>query len=276
VIKPALNEAGLERIAGFPTHVTRLGTGIRKALFIHCTLGHVGTWYRVQAMLLDKLSMTAFDRPSHGKSGAWTGNGDAAGLHNLTTQIAAGLMGKRADIIGHSYGATVALRLAMEFPGQVRSLTLIEPPLFALVRGTAEFDAHEAAMAGFTPALEAGQPEEAARIFQAAVSPEAPWQDLPERAQARLAGQMTRIAEEQGVTMEDAAGLTQPGRIEGISCPVLLLEGTQSPPIIHAVQAALAARLPQAQRVLLAGAGHMSPITHPANVAGEIAAFLKL
>lgn len=220
--------------------------------------------------------MVAFDRPSHGKSAKWNGDGGAAGLHTLTTQIAAGLMREKMDLVGHSYGATVALRLAMEFPSLVRSLTLIEPPLFTLARGTQAFADHETAMAGFSDALKAGQPDIAAQVFQAAIQPDAPWEGLSERARVRLAGQIGRIEEERGVTMEDAPGLTTPGLIEGITCPVLLMEGTSSPPIVHEVHEALAARLPQAQRVMLVGAGHMSPITHPGNVANEIAAFLKI
>lgn len=268
--------AGTERIAGFPTHVVRVGGGVRRVLFIHGTLGHVGSWTRVQAALLDKLAMTAFDRPSHGASAPWTGDGGAGGLHTLTTQIAAGLIDGRADIVGHSYGATVALRLALEMPNRVRSLVLIEPPLFALARGTPACDDHTRAMAGFDTALAAGEHETAARIFQAAMNPDAPWDGLSERAQARLAGQIVRIGEERGVTRDDAPGLCAPGRLETITQPVLLVEGSAAPPIVNMVHDGLAGRIPQAQRVVVMGAGHMSPQTHPENVAAEIAAFLRV
>ncbi len=265
-----------EAVSGFPTHVVRAGRGVRRALFIHCTLGHSGTWARVQAALLDKLAMTAFDRPSHGRSAAWSGTGGALGLHDLTTRIAAGLIDRRADLVGHSYGATVALRLALEHPGKVRTLTLIEPPLFALAAGTPAHDAHVAAMAGFGAALAAGERERAARIFQRAMNPDAPWDTLPERARDRLARQIDRIAEERGVTRDDAPGLTRSGRLEGVQMPVLLLEGSASPRIVPAVHDAFAARVAQTRRVMIVGAGHMSPLTHPEGVAGEIAAFLKV
>ncbi len=161
VVRPAVREPD----AGFPTHVVRMGRGVRRALLIHCTLGHSGTWHGVQAGLLEKLSMTGFDRPSHGKSAAWSGEGGARGLHDLTTRIAAALIDKRADVIGHSYGATVALRLALDHPAKVRSLTLVEPPLFSLAADTPAFAAHAAAMAAFDAALAAGEPREAARRF---------------------------------------------------------------------------------------------------------------
>lgn len=264
------------RIAGHPTHVVETGRGVRRALFVHCTLGHSGTWAGVFAALGNKLAMTAFDRPGHGRSAPWRGDGGSLGLHSLTTQIAARLAGKRSDLVGHSYGATVALRLAMERPELVRSLTLIEPPLFRLVEGTPEQAAHFADMAGFEEALAAGELEAAARIFNDAVNFESPWEALSDRARARLAQQIDLVGQDTGVTMDDVAGLGAPGRLEEVRVPVLLIEGSDSPPVFHAVQAVLATRLPNARRVVAAGAGHMSPMTHPENVAGEIEAFLKL
>jgi len=266
----------LPRVAGHPTQVARAGRGVRPSLFIHCTLGHSGTWAGVQAALINKLAMTAFDRPGHGKSAPWNGQGGALGLHTLTMQIAGGLIEKRADVIGHSYGATVALRLAIERPEMVRSLTLIEPPLFKLAEGDPAYSPFARAMAAFDAALAAGERREAARIFQDAANPGTPWESLTERAREKLASQIGQIGEESGVTMDDVAGLGAPGRLEAVHQPVLLIEGSASPPIVRAVQGKLAARLPDMRRVIVMGAGHMAPLTHPDNVAREIAAFLKV
>lgn len=270
----------LPRIAGHPIHVIRAGAGVRRALFLHCTLCDSGIWAGVQAALLDKLAMTAFDRPGHGRSPEWRGDGLAPGggeaLHRATTRIAARLIDKRADVIGHSYGATVALRLALERPELVRTLTLIEPPLLPLAEGLPGHAAYLHAMAGFGAALDAGDRDEAARIFNDAVNPDAPWASVPEPVRARLAARIHLVADEAAVPMEDAAGLGAPGRLEALSLPVLLIEGSATPPVFAEVQSALAARIPGAQRVIAVGAGHMSPLTHPVNVAGEIAAFLKV
>ena len=54
------------------------------------------------------------------------------------------------------------------------------------------------------------------------------------------------------------------------------LEGSASPAIVNRVHDGLAARVPQAQRVVVMGAGHMSPLSHPDNVAAEIGNFLKV
>jgi pimeloyl-ACP methyl ester carboxylesterase len=264
------------RIAGLATHVERLGAGVRRALFIHCTMGRAASWAGVQAALLDKLAMTAFDRPGHGKSARWRGAGGARGLHDITTQIAGSLIDKRADVIGHSYGGTVALRLAMERPDKVRALVLIEPVLLAAARESAGFDAYLATIAGVEAALAAGDRHAAAARFNDMVSPEAPWSGLPERTREGLAALIHLIVEEAAVLTEDGAGLLAPGRLEALRQPVLLIEGSLSPPLLRQVNAVLAARLGQVTRVVVAGAGHMLPVTHPDSVAAEIAAFLKL
>jgi pimeloyl-ACP methyl ester carboxylesterase len=50
------------------------------------------------------------------------------------------LLDPRPHVVAHSYGALGALIAATRRPAQVRSLTLIEPPLFHLVAGDAEVD----------------------------------------------------------------------------------------------------------------------------------------
>lgn len=268
--------ASTERIAGFPTHVVRIGGGVRRVLFIHGSPGSSATWSKVQARLLSKLAMTAFDRPSHGDSADWTGDGGATGLHTLTTMIAAELIAGRADIMGHGYGATVALRLAWDLPHRVRSLTLIEPSLFTLAKDTRAWEAHQTAMEGFDTALADGEEERAAQIFHAAMTAEPAWENLSQTSRDALVHEIGRIGEEREVSCEDGPGLTAPGRLESITQPVLLIEGSASPAIVNRVHDALAARVPQAQRVVVMGAGHMSPLTHPENIAAEMANFLKV
>jgi pimeloyl-ACP methyl ester carboxylesterase len=45
------------------------------------------------------------------------------------------LLGDGAHLVGHSYGALGALFAAALRPDAVRSLTLVEPPVYGLARG---------------------------------------------------------------------------------------------------------------------------------------------
>ena len=94
-------------------------------------------------------------------------------------------------------------------------------------------------------------------------------------AQARIAQQMPLIAAASPALYDDAGGLLEPGVLEAVDIPALLLEGSEAPTIIPAINEALAARLPRARRGVIAGAGHMSVATHPDQVSAEILAFLR-
>ncbi len=267
----------LEILADHPTWWDEGGLGVRRALFIHAFLTHSGAWKAVQAQLDKKLKMRGFDMPGHGRSGDWdpqkTGQSD---FQTSVARIANKLIDKRADVIGHSFGATVALRMARDFPDKVRSVTLIEPVLFEPLREQEVYQAHMQEMADFDTALKAGDHDVAAREFDAVWGPGVPWPDIPENLRKSLIKRIPMIAEGADVTLHDRHRQTVPGALEAIRQPVLLMEGALSPPIIHASHDLLAARLPNARRVMVAGAGHMLPMSHPEAVAGEIAAFLKV
>lgn len=259
--------------AGFPTYWTEFGQGPRAALMIHCSLSHSGSWGGVARYLSGALHMTAFDMPGHGRSGAWDGRGE---VQQVTTEIASTFCEGPTDVIGHSFGATVALRLAVERPDLVRSLVLIEPVIFTVARIDAPdiHAGHEAAFAPFIAALAAGDRSMAAKEFTGIWGDGTPWDQVPEAQKALLAGQIHLIEAGAQALNDDPGGLLTPGVLEALACPVLLLEGSASPPVIPAINEGLAARLPDVDRAVIAGAGHMLPITHAAQVSNEILRFL--
>ena len=55
--------------------------------------------------------------------------------------------------------------------------------------------------------------------------------------------------------------------------PVLLLSGAQSQEVMPVINAGLARRLSDARCKIIAGAGHMVPITHPEETAAQLRAF---
>ena len=98
----------------------RFGHGPRPALAIHCSLAHSGAWRGVGAALSDELTLRAFDLPMHGRSGDWDGQGN---IHDVATDMALSLLEAPMDLIGHSFGATVALRLGSLFIAYIRDIT---------------------------------------------------------------------------------------------------------------------------------------------------------
>ena len=258
--------------AGYPVHWITGGEGDRRALLIHCALAHAGSLSPLMARLGDRLSMTAFDLPGHGRSADWDGRGDMLGV---TARIAESFCDGPVDLIGHSFGGVAALCLAVERPDLLRSLTLIEPVFFAAARTTdpAAFEAYFAGMAPYAAALTSGDRAAAAQAFNA-VWGDAAWDTLPAAQRAYATERIHLIEESVPGLIEDSQGLLAPGRLESVDVPVTLIRGDRSAPVIAVILDALAARLPKTRRVVIEGAGHMAPVTHPREVAAAIRAGL--
>lgn len=255
------------------THTHLYEGAPRRALAIHCTLGHSGAWRGMAAALKDDLSILAFDLPSHGKSGVWDRTGN---VHDVATDMARGLIIERMDLIGHSFGATVALRIAVESPELVRSLTLIEPVYFAAAMEDdpgmlAEYKRDSAAL---DAAFASGDEREAARVFNRDWGDGTPWHTLPERMREHMTRLVHYVPASAAFLHHDSAGLLNEGRMAGASMPAVLIEGDQSPPMSAKVAVSLEKRLPDVTRVVVEGAGHMLPVTHPDAVAVPVRALL--
>jgi lipase len=248
--------------------------GARPVLALHCSLAHSGAWTGL-AQRLQGLTVTALDQPGHGRAADWDGVAD---LHGLTTQIATDLAQSLAgdgkiDLFGHSFGATVCLRIALENPCMVRSLTLVEPVIFAAASGTPAYAAFRHSHEDIARAMREDR-ETGAAMFHAAWGTGETLADLPEKQRRYIVDRIHLIPAQNPVLLDDAAGLLRAGGLEGLRMPVLLVEGADSPEIIDAVHGALAARLPQVTRLIVQGAGHMVPITHPDLVARAVQAHL--
>ncbi len=258
--------------AGHPTSWSTIGSGERNALMLHCSLGQASAWTPIAKGLSDQCTMTLVDLPGHGQSGPWDGEGD---YHTLCTEVAATFLTEPTDIIGHSFGATLALRLARDFPHYTRSLTLIEPVLFALafegdqsLRQVYDQD-HKA----FFEAFQRGDTQLATELFSELWGGHR-WSQLPEYLQTYMSDRIRLVAATNGTLIDDNAGLTTAGVIEAITAPTLVIEAEHTVDIMRHITAQLGARLPNVTLKVIEKAGHMVPLSHPETVSDEISRFL--
>ena len=241
------------------------GSGPARRLMIHCSLARHEVLLPLDAML-PSARTTLFDLPGHGQSGDWTDGGD---YQTVCLMAAVAALEGPAHVIGHSFGGTVALRLAVERPDLVSRLTLIEPVFFAAAEGTAARAAHDRAFAPFEAAWAARDREVAAQVFFDLWGPGKSWDSLQRGNRIDIVSRIHTIPATEPAILQDVHGVLP--RLGEITVPVDLIEGAHSPGVIAAILDRLEADIPDTRRRIIEGAGHMAPLTHPAAVASAIA-----
>lgn len=255
-----------------PAYVQRIGAGPRDLLALHCTLAHGGTWRGVSEALENAANVIAMDLPGHGRNPLVATEVD---FYEHCIAQAGALLTQPMHLAGHSFGAVAALRLALEKPDLVRSLTLVEPVLFAAVRtgNPSIFAAYAEQMKPFEQALAEGDDALAARLFNRYWGDGTGWDTYPEPVRDYMTRRIGLVTVQAGAVVEDSAGILAPGRLEACSTPILIVEGEHTPPVIRAIHEVLQQRLPKVRRIVIAGARHMAVQTHPEQLA---AAMLEL
>jgi pimeloyl-ACP methyl ester carboxylesterase len=170
---------------------------------------------------------------------------------------------ERTVLVGHSFGGILAIEAAARLPDRVAGVVAYEPP-YGSIAGPAVRAAFAELARATTAAFARGGPAAAAEVFVDGVGGQGSWAALPARTRAYL------VREGAGALAD--AGLTglQPDALGRITCPVTVLLGSASEPFYRPIAAALAARVPGARRVELAGLRHPAPISEPAPVATAV------
>lgn len=154
-----------------------------------------------------------------------------------------------AILIGHSFGGNVALAVAERLGTQILGVSTYETPL-------SWFDWWPRDSAG-GEALRV-DPQDAAETFMIRMIGEKRWNDLPEATRQQRRSEGRALTGELGDLRKSA-----PWDADKIASRVLCGRGTKAAPH-HAMAAGrLASILKNAEEVILEGAGHGAPISHP-------------
>ena len=164
------------------------------------------------------------------------------------------------DLVAWSYGGLVTLAFALDHPGRVRTLTLIEPPVFWAPRATGRMDPLSEREIGEMQVLyrqmrdDVNEDQLAAFLGQAGLCP--PGQRPQDLSQWPVWFQHRR-----SLRTGDAAFAhdDRAERLRAFAAPVLLIKGTGSSHFLHRIIEALAATLPHASSIELPG-GHAPQI----------------
>lgn len=220
--------------------------------------------------------VVAIDSIGAGKSPPWPTEGgpslsdEAAFLEPVLAAIAPPLF-----LIGHSYGAAVALVAALAQPKRIRALVLYEPPLIALLEEEAPGQDASRELsrtaADAAASVAAGDWPGAARRFIDYWMGAGSWDRMPAARQSPIAASMDPIAHWARALTDEPTPLSA---FRALDMPVLCMVGSESPGSSRGVTRLLVKTLPNVTRVECAGLGHMGPVTHPDVVNEAIDAFL--
>ena len=185
-------------------------------------------------------------------------------------------LAKGAHLVGHSYGAAVALKLACMHPNLVHSVVAYEPVLFRLlVEDTRQPRFGQEvlrAVKAMRERLADGDALQAARLFVELWTP-GQWGAMSANAQHAMKIRMPSIMRQFPALVGEPFARDV---LAHMQVPMLFLTGARTVPIAHRVSQLLRAALPLAEHEELPGMGHLGPITHPRSVNERIRQFLAL
>jgi pimeloyl-ACP methyl ester carboxylesterase len=238
-------------------------------IVLHASASTSGQWRRLGERLQDRYRVVAPDLHGYGDSDVWSGRGPLALADEA--RLVTRLMDRFSapvHLVGHCYGGAVALEAALENRHRLRSLTLIEPTAFHLLRSRG---ARERSLYAEIGGI-------ASTVNEAAVSGDywggmarfvdywcgaGSWEELPAGKRRTLAGCTAKVLSDFWATMTERTPLEA---YRGISAPTLVLYGDESPRTARRVAELVSQTIPDAELAMIAGAGHMLPLTHGALV----------
>jgi pimeloyl-ACP methyl ester carboxylesterase len=245
-------------------------------LCIHSFASSSRQYRGLAGRLAPRFEVVAADLYGHGERPAWRGEhpftlaDEAAYFEALLPQD--GML----HLVGHSYGAAVALRIAARHRSRIRSMALYEPAIWGTLASLCQGDPAtleiEAVRDDTNRLLEAGALEAAAERFIDYWAGAGAWAATPEERRPRL------LASVRALRDGWRAAFSEPwsaDALHSLDVPCLLLTGSGSTAAARRALRLLRETLPRTDVTEFEGLGHLGPITHPTRVDEAVAAFIQ-
>ena len=246
-------------------------------ILIHGVLGDYRQWEPISLMLSPRYRVIAVSRRFHWPNPPPSGTVDysfekhSADLDDLLRSFH-----RPVHLVGHSYGAGVALLTVLHHPEQVRSLTLIEPPFGSLVPPsesgfTAERTSRDAMIAALQVNVRAGSVERAVEeLMDWVEGGPGMFRRLPPTTQHELLTNAATV----GPTYAVPAPRVTCRQLGGLQLPVLVLRGEQTRLWYRLIAEATANCIRGAEAAVVTAARHMTIVKNPSGTARLVLSFI--
>ena len=238
-------------------HHTVRGTGGPPVLLLHGLGSCAADWTPQMAVLEPRYRVVAVDLPGHGATSLPRGRLTIERMAEAVVAVAEDLALAEAHVVGLSLGACVALRLVLQSPARVRSLTLVNP--FARVRpgglGDLARMVQRLVLLGTAP-----MPWVAAHVARRLF----PWPEQQALHDAAVASLAATSRRGYAATMRALARFDARGQLAAIRCPALVVAGDRDRVVPLEAKLRLGAAIPGARVVVVPASGHATPYDQPA------------
>jgi pimeloyl-ACP methyl ester carboxylesterase len=265
----------VKRLTSSGVEIAYLDEGKGPAVIVgHCSSASHKEWLPLIETLKADWRVLAPDFIGYGGSEPWPSDQPFKSDADLDVMLAVAKKTRGPlHLVGHSYGAALVLEAARRLGSRVKSLTLVEPVSFHLLRqeGRPEWAEIEQLGKAVLGGVAKGHDREAAAAFMSYWLGRWRWRLSPKRFKSAIAATIPKVALEFGIIVDAPATLRDYAEI---TTPTLLIKGGKTRAPARAVVDLLSETLPNAKVETLKGAGHMSPFTHPAELNQLILAHL--
>ncbi len=246
-------------------------------VFLHAGSGSGRQWNKIAEKLEDRFRVIAPDLWGFGSTDPWDGDNELThdDQARLVDEVVNAVVGNPVHLVGHSNGGATAIRYALMRSENVLSLTLIEPILMPLLERTNQivlFEEYDSVASGFIEAAARGEPEVGWKRFLNYRNGEGTWERLSEEAKRRF------LATTKNTIAGYKSNLGNPTTLEDLrrlGPPTLVICGSKTTLPDRKVSEIVRDHIPQCRYEVVQDAEHMSPVTHPNEVAKLIAEHLQ-
>lgn len=271
-----------------PLHYYRAGTSGPAVVLLHGAMLDTAplTWGRTLAALRDTCRLFAPDLPRHGGSRPWHGPTDQEGLEAVLATLLDHWELPRATVVGLSLGGAIAAGFAARHPERVDRLVLIAPGGMEgrrVAQGTTYLLLRAPLLLRLTTALFARAPRLLRATLAASLVDGARNPDFAEiTALAEAEARATHAAGE--LILDDWQIHSYGWRrmrtdlrplLPGITAPTLVVRGDKDTLVSLATVQEVAQRIPRAELVQVAEAGHLLPRDRPDEFHALLRGFLQ-
>jgi pimeloyl-ACP methyl ester carboxylesterase len=240
-----------------------------RVLALHCSGGGASQWDYLADALGPIYEVLTPEHYGCESSGSWSGEHTFTLADEAARAIAlVDSSEEKVHVVGHSYGGAVALHVALSRPKQVASMALYEPSAFHLLRqmgeaGAEAFTEIAAVARHMCESVITGDYRGGVATFVDYWNGPGAWNAMRPAAQKALICWAPKGPLDFHALIED---MTPRSIYRTLEFPVFLLRGENAPKPTRIIAEDLSRLLPNSRLMVVAGAGHMGPLTHASEV----------